>query len=307
MSDFPTGSASASASAGGGVTASAGAGIDLSGASAGVELDFGGAIGSVGVSIDTNLKIIEMMMPINFVSFDYNPKSFSVTRKTAAANRNKSAGSSPPAATGPPAAQEPMYLGASPRTITFSALLSEEGSGLLNAVADMTAIGGGLRARCDMLMNWTVGGPATLLAKILGASALLQGLGIQNANTPPMLILQWGDPLRGFLIFGKMKTVKCDFLRFDNIGNPIRALVTCTFEEAASDLLSLLTNPTSGGEPGRQAHTMTQGENLQNVATERYGRPGAWREVAEANGIDDPMRVRPGQVLAMPPPHEIGR
>jgi nucleoid-associated protein YgaU len=118
--------------------------------------------------------------------------------------------------------------------------------------------------------------------------------------------MQWGDPMRGFLVFGRMVSVTADYKRFDNIGNPIRAEVACVFEEASSDLISLLTNPTSGGEPGRKAHTLTQGENLQNVAMERYGRPSAWRDVADANGIDDPMRVRPGRVLNMPPPQEIG-
>ena len=290
------------------ISFSASATANLSGASAGVEVDFGGALGSAGLSIDTNLKIIEMLMPINFVSFDYNPKSFKVKRKTQQNNRNRGAGTTSGTSTNPsapPPANQPQYLGASPRLIDFTALLSEEGSGVLNALADMTAIGGGLRNRCDMLMNWTVGGPATLLGAVVGMAAQALGIGIQNSNQPPMLILQWGDPMRGFLVFGKMNSVTCDFVRFDSIGNPIRALVTCQFEEVASDLLSLLTNPTSGGITGQQSHTFTQGENLQNVATSRYGLPGAWRQLAEANGIDDPMRVRPGRQLAMPPPSEI--
>jgi hypothetical protein len=308
MSDFASGSASASAGLGGGVSASAGAGIDMSGASAGISLDFGGDIGSVGLSIDTNLKIIEMLMPINFVSFDFNPKTFTVTRATRKNTRGRSAagtsGTMDPL--NPPPGHEPQYLGSWPRQITFTALLSDEShGGVLDALGDMTAIGGGVRARCDMLMNWTAGGPATLLSKLAGPALAALGIGLQNSCDQPMLILQWGDPMRGFLVFGNMMSVKCDFKRFDNIGNPIRAEVQCTFQEAASDILSLLTNPTSGGESGRQIHTLTQGENLQNVATERYGRPSAWREVAEANGIDDPVRVKPGQRLALPPPQEI--
>jgi Contractile injection system tube protein len=287
------------------ISFSAGATMDLSGAQAGVSVDFGGDIGSAGISIDTNLKIIEMMMPINFVSFDYNPKSFTVKRATRKNTRGRSGGGGASASStnpsGQPASSNFQYLGAMPRQITFTALLSDEGSGVLNALADMTAIGGGVRARCDMLMNWVVGGPSTLLGQLVG----MLGIGLQNSHFPPMLILQWGDPMRGFLVFGNMIDVKCDFKRFDAIGNPIRAEVTCTFQEAASDLLSLLTNPTSGGVSGGQAHTLTQGENLQTIATERYGRPAAWRQVAEANGIDDPVRVRPGRVLNLPPPQEV--
>lgn len=294
-------------------SASASAGLSGASASASVGIEaFGMDLGDIGVSIDTNLKIIEMLMPINFVSFDFNPKSFKVTQKQKTAKMmqaaKKSAGTSP---TGTPAGAFSQYLGAPPRTITFTALLSEEGSGLLNALADMTAIGGGLKARCDMMMNWCIGGPSTIFSALVGgamtAAAAVMGIGLQQTNHPPMLILQWGDPMRGFFVFGRMSNVAVDYKRFDTIGNPIRAEVACTFEEAAPDLISLLTNPTSGGEPGRRLHTMTQGDNLQNVATERYGRPGAWRDVAEANGIDDPMRVRPGRVLSMPPPQDIGR
>ena len=286
-------------------SASASASANLSGASAGVELDLGG-LGSVGISIDTNLKLIEMMMPLNFVSFDYNPKTFSVTQKGKQVNRAKGgakSGGTTPSST--PQASQYNYRGSDPRIYTFTALLSDENSGIADALMDMTAIGGGIKARCDMMMNWAVGAPATFLSAIFGAPALAQGLGVQSANSPPILIMQWGDPMRGFFCFGRLTNVKCDYKRFDSIGNPTRAEVNCTFQEASADLIGMLTNPTSGGEPGRQMHTMTQGENLQNVATGRYGRPGAWREVAEANGIDDPMRVRPGQVIAMPPPKDI--
>jgi hypothetical protein len=303
MSDYGAGSASATADMGGGVSADAGASLGLSGMSAGAEIDFGEA-GSLGVSIDSNLKIIEMLMPINLVSFDYNPKDFKVTRTQRQNSRGRSGGGGGGVG-GPPPAAQPSYLGAHPLQIDFTALLSDEQGGAIDAVADATAIGGGIKARCDMLLNWCVGGPSTLLGMIVGMAANALGIGVQTSMRPPLLILQWGDPARGFLLRGTMQKVTVNYLRFDPLGNPTRAAVTCTFQEAQSNLLSLLTNPTSGGVSGGRMHTMTQGENLQNVATERYGRPGAWRQVAEANGIDDPQRVRPGHVLSLPPPQEI--
>ena len=75
-------------------------------------------------------------------------------------------------------------------------------------------------------MNWAVGGPSTLLGMIVGMAANALGIGIQTSMRPPMLILQWGDPMRGFLIFGNDDSGDRDYLRFDNIGNPIRAAVT---------------------------------------------------------------------------------
>jgi nucleoid-associated protein YgaU len=50
---------------------------------------------------------------------------------------------------------------------------------------------------------------------------------------------------------------------------------------------------------------LADGENVIGVATEKYGAPSAWRAVAQANGIDDPLRVHPGQVLHLPGPSEL--
>jgi nucleoid-associated protein YgaU len=50
---------------------------------------------------------------------------------------------------------------------------------------------------------------------------------------------------------------------------------------------------------------MRQGENLAGLATENYGRPGAWRDIADSNSIDDPFRVRPGRSVMLPPADEL--
>jgi len=42
------------------------------------------------------------------------------------------------------------------------------------------------------------------------------------------------------------------------------------------------------------------GDTLASVAYEEYRNPTKWRALAEANGIDDPMRLRPGAVLIVP-------
>jgi nucleoid-associated protein YgaU len=44
---------------------------------------------------------------------------------------------------------------------------------------------------------------------------------------------------------------------------------------------------------------------LAGLATDTYGRPTAWRDIADANGIDDPFRVRPGRSVMLPPPDEL--
>jgi nucleoid-associated protein YgaU len=41
------------------------------------------------------------------------------------------------------------------------------------------------------------------------------------------------------------------------------------------------------------------------VAYRAYGDAALWRDVAEANGIDDPTRLRPGTRLLLPALEEI--
>jgi nucleoid-associated protein YgaU len=50
---------------------------------------------------------------------------------------------------------------------------------------------------------------------------------------------------------------------------------------------------------------VVEGDNLQSIATAGYGSPGRWRALAEANDIDDPLRVRPGEVVYLPNDDEL--
>jgi len=42
------------------------------------------------------------------------------------------------------------------------------------------------------------------------------------------------------------------------------------------------------------------GDSLPAVAYREYGNPNLWRALAEANGVDDPLRLRPGTSLLVP-------
>lgn len=66
-------------------------------------------------------------------------------------------------------------------------------------------------------------------------------------------------------------------------------------------------NPTSGGVEGRSTVLMRSSDTLPSLALSCYGNAVLWREIAEANGVDDPLRVRPGAILYVPAPGEVGR
>ena len=44
-----------------------------------------------------------------------------------------------------------------------------------------------------------------------------------------------------------------------------------------------------------------RGQSLATIAAQEYGNPRAWRVIAQANGIDDPLGLVPGMRLLLPP------
>jgi nucleoid-associated protein YgaU len=54
---------------------------------------------------------------------------------------------------------------------------------------------------------------------------------------------------------------------------------------------------------GEQTHTVAKGDTLSHIAKKYYRRPSLWRLIYEANRdqLDNPDRIRPGQVLRIPP------
>jgi len=163
-------------------------------------------------------------------------------------------------------------------------------------IDDIVLEGLDTKARCDMLLNWT--GPGML-------SKLAAAFEIVSATKMPVLMFQWGPPAAGFFYRVNLMNVSVDYERFTPMGLPVRAKVSLTLREKFNPLGTLPTNPSSGGLSGRSTHMVREGDNLVQVTTDNYGHPKHWRELANANGIDDPLRVKPGQALYLPNPNEF--
>lgn len=52
-----------------------------------------------------------------------------------------------------------------------------------------------------------------------------------------------------------------------------------------------------------QSYTVVAGDNLSKIAKHFYGNANEWKRIFEANGdqLSDPDRIKPGQVLKIPP------
>jgi nucleoid-associated protein YgaU len=114
------------------------------------------------------------------------------------------------------------------------------------------------------------------------------------------VIFHWGG-LTSFPAYVSSVTAK--YTLFTPSGTPVRALCTVALEEISGELGGQ--NPTSGSLAARDVHVVVAGDSLASVAYRAYGDPALWRGVARVNGIDDPMRLRPGTRLLLPALEEL--
>lgn len=123
----------------------------------------------------------------------------------------------------------------------------------------------------------------------------------KNVGSPPWVVFLWGG-LTSFTAYVASVSVK--YTLFTPGGMPIRGTATVNLEEIAG--VQGGQNPTSGALAARTVHTVVSGDTLASIAWREYGDPNMWRAVAEANGIDDPMRLRAGTALLVPAAEELG-
>lgn len=122
----------------------------------------------------------------------------------------------------------------------------------------------------------------------------------QNKPQPPWVVFGWGTAIS---ITAIATAVDVEYNMFDNSGTPLRAKVKLTLEEMPTSPGKQ--NPTSGGLATVASHVVSEGDTLASIAYRHYGNAAMWRPLAEANGVDDPARLRPGTELILPSPDEL--
>jgi Contractile injection system tube protein/LysM domain len=121
----------------------------------------------------------------------------------------------------------------------------------------------------------------------------------QQRPLPPFVQFRWGK----VLFTGILKSVNAKYTLFRETGVPIRATCALSIEELPTEEEGQ--NPTSGTLAPMRTHALVDGDSLPWIAYREYGDPTLWRALAEANTIDDPMRLRPGDRLLIPSPSEV--
>jgi nucleoid-associated protein YgaU len=200
------------------------------------------------------------------VTFRFNPKEYSI-QKSASWERKPAKG----------AKKTSMgeFKGAEPRQLSVEVFLDSS-----DDKGDTKTGGKGVAEDVELLFSCLVPDPSTLGSK---------------HPLPPFVRFGWGSKV---LLTGTVKSVNAKFTLFREDGTPIRATATVAIEELPGELAKQ--NPTSGALAATRGVTLVEGDTLASVAYREYGDPAMWRLVAEANDIDDPLRLAPGRHLLLP-------
>jgi len=199
----------------------------------------------------------------------FNPTEYSIT-KTNTWNFKEVQGSSLP---------PPEFGGGSPRQISLSLLLD-------NSVLDESQSVLSITQKLFKMMEVGDGQPPA-----------------GSRSSPPYVTFRWGavDTFKAVCT-----SLTCTYQLFEPNGDPIRADVKLDLKQAepastaSANSANLGQNPTTRALAGAGMHTVQDGDSLPSIAYRAYGDATRWRTIAEANAIDDPLRLRRGTPLMLP-------
>lgn len=135
-----------------------------------------------------------------------------------------------------------------------------------------------------------------------------------ETDAPPVLIFAIG----GFAFRCVLTDAGQRFTLFRADGTPVRSYVSVRLQEYVSVAIEIerglfIGSPTVSAavtavgrsvmSGGGTVHVMSQGDTLQGLAAALLGDPALWRDIADANDVDDPLNVPPGTRLVIPPRH----
>ncbi len=198
----------------------------------------------------------------------FNPTEYRLTQ-TVSVSSNRSANT--PGGT-------PQYGGTNPMTLTLQLFFDDFAS----ALGDVTP-------KITTLLNWT---------KPTQSSH-------DSGPCPPLVAFRWGGNPQLDSFSGFLTNIVVNYTVFRRDGTPVQAKVDVTIQ--GQDEQPSGQNPTSRAIDSRRVHTVLDGDSLQSIAYRELGKAAYWRSIAVLNGIDDPLRLRPGQTVIVPAPADAAR
>lgn len=198
------------------------------------------------------------------LAFLYNPASFTVSMSNGWES-SAAAGSG---------VQQARFGGSNSATMSLSVTFDTTGEGV--PVTNYTS-------KLVALMKPSV--------KIKGATDTVNNL------RPPTVTFHWGST-QSFP--AAITSLSLNFTYFSSDGTPLRAEVALELKQYDESDAFGPQNPTSGTPKPHRVHRVQPGETLDRISAHYYGDATRWRALAIANGLEDPLALRPGRVLAVP-------
>jgi nucleoid-associated protein YgaU len=118
-----------------------------------------------------------------------------------------------------------------------------------------------------------------------------------DKHRPPVCQLTWGK--QGFIFQGVLQQLQIQFTMFTINGTPVRATANCTFKQWLPNSEDLRKQSLMSSDVAK-IWLVKRGQSLATIAWAEYGDPRAWRIIADANGIDNPLGLVPGTQLLLP-------
>jgi LysM repeat protein len=114
-------------------------------------------------------------------------------------------------------------------------------------------------------------------------------------HAPPVVKFVWEH----FQFVGVIESLNVTFTLFSDSGFPVRAKLNLTVKEytTVEKQKSLAQKKSPDLE---RTYVVRKGDTLSEIASQSYGDPNHWREIARANRIADPRTLEPGLVLSIP-------
>ncbi len=129
--------------------------------------------------------------------------------------------------------------------------------------------------------------------KIVKLTRISQNLDPQR---PPTVEVAWGNSTTAdFPFVGVISNLTQRFTLFKNTGEALRATLNVTLIEFLDPQISLRQT-----DPELTTRVVKRGDTLSGITAEVYQDPSLWRLIAEANQLDDPLRLQIGQRLTIP-------
>ncbi|SRR5258705_6584692 len=116
-----------------------------------------------------------------------------------------------------------------------------------------------------------------------------------ESHAPPIVNFVWSkNEFRGVI-----ESLNVTYVLFSPEGIPLRAKLSLTLKEYRPVEIQLKDAPKTSPDL-EKTWLVRRGDKLASIAAAVYRDPGVWREIAEANDIQDPRTLAPGRVLTLP-------